>query len=143
MWDMKPGLGLLGGHLFHDLLEKHLPVREIEKCSIPLGVTAFNLANFSTSCIQSGDLASAIRASCTFPVLFQPVSMTDGLHIDGGIFDQYGLMALPGIPSRSTDELPWVINVVFDGMPHDDRQLPSQYHSRCRVRYVCLFPAQL
>lgn len=61
-------------------------------------------------------IATAVRASCTFPVLFQPVYIppmgsnhhthnevathkddTEGgnYHIDGGVWDDYGFMGLP------------------------------------------------
>jgi hypothetical protein len=43
-----------------------------------------------------GNIAVAVRASCTFPGMFQPV-MIDGIGpcIDGGVWDHAGLMAMP------------------------------------------------
>ena len=51
-----------------------------------------------------GNIAVAVRASCTFPGMFQPV-MIDGIGscIDGGVWDHAGLMAMPdAIKASST-----------------------------------------
>lgn len=130
MWDSGHlGLGVLRGHLFQDLLENSLaPVESIEECHIPLGVTAYNLQSLTTTRCTMGKLATAVRASCTFPVLFQPVHLavhaepsrspspaspisasaqseaTHQYHIDGGIFDDYGFMALPPTPTVGNDD---------------------------------------
>lgn len=77
IWDLGIGLGLLKGDLFQRLLEDKFPVKTIEECSIPLGVTAYDVLGFRTNCITKGDLATAVRASCTFPGLFQPVVIDD------------------------------------------------------------------
>jgi NTE family protein len=107
MWDVGFGLGLLKGQLFQEILEKNLKVKTFEECSIPLGVTAYDVLGMKTNCLTSGDIATAIRASCTFPGLFQPVLIDEKLHIDGGVFDDGGLMALPSIPSSNL-----IVNVV-------------------------------
>ena len=64
---------------------------------------------FRTRIIQSGDLATAIRASCCFPGLFQPVSVEGTLCIDGGVFDKSGMMALPvGLTYIFVDNSPMI-----------------------------------
>jgi predicted acylesterase/phospholipase RssA len=107
VWDMGGFGGLLQGRLFHDVLTKQLLAKRIEDCKIPFGATAFDLVRFHTNCIQKGCLATAIRASCTFPGLFQPVIIDNTPHIDGGVFDDSGLMALPGIPDSNL-----IVNIV-------------------------------
>jgi hypothetical protein len=62
-------------------------------------LSCFHLGRWEWS---SGELATAIRASCTFPLLFQPVWLEGSYHIDGGVFDDGGLMALPGVPASNT-----------------------------------------
>jgi NTE family protein len=84
MWDLGMGFGLLRGHLFQNLLEKHLPVGRIEDCPIPFGTTAWDVCRFRTNVLHKGNIATAIRASCTFPVLFQPAWINGWPHIDGG-----------------------------------------------------------
>jgi predicted acylesterase/phospholipase RssA len=87
--------GLLKGELFQELIERNLPVKTFEECPLPLGVTTFDLGNMKTQHITKGHLATAMRASCTFPGMFQPVTIGGTPHIDGGVFDGIGLMALP------------------------------------------------
>lgn len=77
IWDVGIGLGLLKGNLFQKILEEKFPVQTFEECRIPLGVTAYDVLGFRTNCITRGNLATAVRASCTFPGLFQPVVIDD------------------------------------------------------------------
>lgn len=107
VWDIGGIGGLLQGKMFHEILERVLPVKKIEDCKIPFGATAFDLLRFRTKLLHEGCLATAIRASCTFPGLFQPVIIDSSPHIDGGVFDDVGLMALPGVPTSKL-----VVNVV-------------------------------
>jgi NTE family protein len=107
IWDVGFGLGLLKGQLCQEILERDLKVKTFEECSIPLGVTAYDVLGMRTNCITTGDIATAVRASCCFPGLFQPVLIDGSLHIDGGCFDEGGLMALPSVPSSNL-----IVNVV-------------------------------
>lgn len=95
IWDTGGTGGLLKGQLFQALLERELSVQTIEDCPYPLGVTTFCLGKFRTNHITKGHLATAMRASCTFPGLFEPVKIGGRPNIDGGVFDNVGLMALP------------------------------------------------
>lgn len=120
MWDMGGMGGLLKGQLFHELIESNLPNKRFEHCRIPVGITAYDVLGFRTKILKGeGELATAIRASCTFPLLFQPVSIDGYPHIDGGIFDDVGLMALPGLPSSNL-----IVNIVFDRSSLSTRKLP-------------------
>ena len=105
IWDVGGSGGLLKGQLFQELVERNLPVRTFEECPIPLGVTTFDLLRCKTQYITGGCLATAMRTSCTFPGLFQPVQIDGSPNIDGGVFDGVGLMALPhalGLESNTT-----------------------------------------
>jgi NTE family protein len=93
-WDPGPGLGLLRGALFRRRLERLLPVARFEDCPVPVAVSAFDLAARRTVVLDRGDLASAITASCAFPLLLQPVRRAGRLLSDGGIADRPGLAGL-------------------------------------------------
>jgi NTE family protein len=90
VWDVGIGFGLLKGQFFQNKLEEFLPIKTFDQCKIPLGVTAYDVYRFRTNCIEKGDLATAIRASCCFPVLFAPVMIDSYPHIDGGVHDAVG-----------------------------------------------------
>uniref|UniRef100_A0A7S3M752 PNPLA domain-containing protein n=1 Tax=Spumella elongata TaxID=89044 RepID=A0A7S3M752_9STRA len=95
IWDVGGVGGLLKGELFEQLIERNLPVQRIEECKYPLAVTTYDLMRFKTLHLTEGKLAQAMRASCTFPGMFQPVMIEGSPNIDGGVFDNVGLMALP------------------------------------------------
>lgn len=101
MWDIGGFAGLLKGQLMQSQLEKRLLVKNMEECRLPLGVTAYDVFRFETKCINKGDLASSIRASCCVPVLFQPVLIDGWPCVDGGTFDWNGAMALSGVPNSN------------------------------------------
>ena len=90
-WDPAPGAGLLRGRLFRERLDRLLPVRTFAECRIPLSLSVFDMATRSTRVIDSGELAPAIQASCTVPLLFHPVRHQDTWLYDGGILDRPGL----------------------------------------------------
>lgn len=98
-WDPAPGLGLLRGRLFRERLERLLPVGTFEQCRVPLAVSVFDLGARRTRVLGQGDLASALVASCAFPVLLQPVRREGRLLSDGGIADRPGLAGLARAPA--------------------------------------------
>ena len=89
---------------FHDLLDIIIPRIAISRgkklaetintlvqnkgfkdLNIPLAVVATDISNGQTIIYQSGDLSLAIRASCSIPVIYQPVKIEDKFVVDGGI----------------------------------------------------------
>jgi predicted acylesterase/phospholipase RssA len=68
-------------------------------------------------------LATAIRASACFPVLFSPVMVDGWPHIDGGVCDTVGMMALPGIPEDSR----LIVNVINGNSQLSHSVVPEQY----------------
>lgn len=94
-WDPRPGLGLLRGGRFQALLEETLLSSTFEACRAPLSVSVYDVAARKTVVLSSGPLASAIRASCTFPGLFQPTWHEGRAYLDGGIADRPGLLGAP------------------------------------------------
>ncbi len=93
-WDPAPGLGLLRGELFRKKLDELLPVQRFEECRVPVSLSVFDLGSRTTSVVESGDLASAMQASCALPVLFHPVRREGRLLSDGGIADRPGLLGM-------------------------------------------------
>lgn len=92
--DEATGPGLLRGLAFDYLLRELLSrvsVRDFSDCATPVRIAAFNLATLKTQVLDDGDLTLAIRASCCFPGLFQPVRIGSHRFLDGGIADRPGL----------------------------------------------------
>jgi NTE family protein len=94
-WDPAPGAGLLAGRKFDRLLRDMLPVTAIDRCRVPVRISAFAIARRATEVLAGGDLAHAIRASCAVPGLFLPVWIGQRAYWDGGILDRPGLAGVP------------------------------------------------
>lgn len=94
-WDPRPGLGVLRGRKFRAVLQDMLPVQRIEDCPTPLALSVYNAFRHRTEVLASGDLASAIQASCTVPLMFHPVWINHKPYLDGGILDRPGLLGMP------------------------------------------------
>ena len=96
-WDPWPGQGLLRGRLFKENLDRILQHRRLEDCQVPAAISVFDMKERATVVLRTGDLATAIQASCALPVMFHPVKIGDRNYLDGGILDRPGLAGtVPG-----------------------------------------------
>mmetsp|Transcript_45860 Transcript_45860/g.98944 ORF Transcript_45860/g.98944 Transcript_45860/m.98944 type:complete len:308 (-) Transcript_45860:95-1018(-) len=107
VWDVldpSVGPGLLVGEGLERELGRFLP-ENFESLKLPFACTAWSVFAGRTEVLQTGRLASAVRASCSVPGLFQPMSMNRRRWlVDGGVRDpsgSHGLQALPKQPRRS------------------------------------------
>lgn len=90
-----------------------------EDLRIPLGVMATDFYDRLECEIDSGDLLSALAASCALPAIFRPVRRKGRVLIDGGIFNP-----LPF--DRLCDRADIVIAVDVNGGPEGDgSKLPT------------------
>lgn len=110
-WDLDPtlglgrllggqssGPGLLRGEAFTRLLDTSLAevgARHLGDCRVPLRVVVFDVDRRTTRVLsdQAVPLSLAVRASCSFPGLFQPTRIADDRFLDGGIGDRAGIKA--------------------------------------------------
>ena len=68
------------------LIRRHFPVDRFEKLAIPFAaVTCDPIAGELVVLKDSGDVVTAIQASCAVPVIFSPVRVNGRLLSDGGI----------------------------------------------------------
>lgn len=94
-WDPRIGPGLLRGALFRQLLDALLPVRTFAACPVPLAISVFDVVGRRVRVLDRGLLAPAIQASCSVPLMFQPVWIDGRPHVDGGVADRPGLAGMP------------------------------------------------
>ncbi len=78
--------GALSSVPMGEFLERELPVKRFEDLTIPFAAVAFDLVN-GEEVVQkdTGDLITAIRASCAVPGLFTPVNDNGQMLVDGGV----------------------------------------------------------
>lgn len=86
--------GLLKGERFVELMRQFLPVQTFEALPVPLLLVATNLSTQAPEVMRTGDLASAVHATCAYPGLFQAVRREQHLLWDGGIVDKAPALAL-------------------------------------------------
>jgi NTE family protein len=90
-------LGLASNHRLADLIEQVFESQRFEDLRIPVAVVATDLANGEEVVFTHGNLSEAIRASCAFPGLFEPVQIGTRCLADGGLVAQ--------VPTRAAREL--------------------------------------
>jgi NTE family protein len=78
-------LGLASNHRLADLIERVFDSRQFEDMKIPLAVIATDLASGDPVVFRQGPLVEAIRASCAFPGLFEPIQIGTRCLADGGL----------------------------------------------------------
>ena len=78
-------LGLASNHRLGDLIKRVFDARKFEDLRIPMAVIATDLNNGEPVVLTHGNLIDAIRASCAFPGLFEPVEIGTRTLADGGL----------------------------------------------------------
>ena len=78
-------LGLASNSRLADLIERVFNSRQFEDLRIPLAVVATDLTSGEPVVFTQGNLVDAIRASCAFPGLFEPVEIGTRCLADGGL----------------------------------------------------------
>ena len=81
-------LGLASNHRLGDLIEQVFESKRFEDLRIPTAIVATDLANGEPVVFTHGNLCEAIRASCAFPGLFEPVQIGTRYLADGGLVAQ-------------------------------------------------------
>jgi len=78
-------LGLASNQRLGDLIGRVFESRQFEDLRIPLAVVATDLSSGEPVIFTQGNLVDAIRASCAFPGLFEPVQIGTRCLADGGL----------------------------------------------------------
>lgn len=91
---------------FRNFLKKTLRAKRLEDLEIPLVVTATDLDNGKSVSFTSGPIVDIICASCSIPVIFNPVNINGVYYVDGGVFRNF-----PVTPIRSSCDIVIGINV--------------------------------
>lgn len=80
-----PKSGFLKLDKFGSLLEKWLPVKNIEDFRIPSVICATDIDNGKSVGWAKGEAVPRVLASCSIPVVFQPVRINGVNYVDGGV----------------------------------------------------------
>lgn len=111
-------LGLASNHRLGDLIARVFDSKQFEDLRIPMAVVATDLNTGEPVVLTHGNLVDAIRASCAFPGLFEPVKIGTRCLADGGL--------VAPVPTRAVRDLgaEFVLGVSV-GIQDADRGSPS------------------
>ena len=90
-------LGIASNHRLGRLIEDVFDSRTFEDLKIPVAIVATDLSSGEAVVFTQGNLREAIRASCAFPGLFEPVEIGTRCLADGGLVAQ--------VPTRAARQL--------------------------------------
>ncbi len=77
--------GLIDGGKILEMLKDTLPVKEFDDLQIPLALETTDLQRGECCTLADGELAKAIRASISIPLIFTPVRHDGRILVDGGL----------------------------------------------------------
>ena len=89
-----PHAGMVSGEGLQRFFERVIPARTFDELRLPFAAVATDLATGHRVDITSGPLARAVLASCSLPVLLEPVSEGGRLLVDGGVSSQLPVRAV-------------------------------------------------
>lgn len=82
--------GLFNTVVFEKIIKKYIPHDSFEGLKRPLYVSVTDLTNASALIFNQGNLSFAVKASCCFPLVFQPVIYNEDTYLcDGGILNNF------------------------------------------------------
>jgi len=89
--------GLASNERLGALVQRLFGTKQFEDLRLPLAIVATDLGTGDAVVFRRGNLAQAIRASCAFPGLFEPIQIGTRCLADGGL--------VAPVPARAAREL--------------------------------------
>ena len=80
--------GVIDGARVEAFINRHIGQRSFDELKIPLAVVTTDIKTGEEIVIAHGDVARAVRASCTFPGLMAPMKANGRMLVDGGVVDK-------------------------------------------------------
>lgn len=88
-----PRMGLISSEGIHRFIKGHLRARNIGELKKPFAAVCADLVTGEKVVLTSGNLARAVQASCSLPVIFTPTLVAGRYLIDGGYVNQIPVLA--------------------------------------------------
>jgi NTE family protein len=83
-----PRTGLISGKKVETMLQMLTRNRTFDQLKIPFAAVTTDIERGEAVVIKEGNVAAAVRASISIPVIFKPVRMDGRLLVDGGVVDR-------------------------------------------------------
>jgi NTE family protein len=107
-------VGLASNDRLGALVQRFLDLRQFEDLVIPTAIVATDLGTGDPVVFKQGSLTDAIRASCAFPGLFEPIQIGTRCLADGGL--------VAPVPTRAARQLGAQIVVGISVGLHDGQR---------------------
>lgn len=91
-----PKAGLFDSKRFRYFLKRHLRAKNFEDLQIPMVVMATDLDNGESHEFRTGPIVEAVTASCSVPIIFNPVVIKGIHYVDGGLFHNFPVSIIRG-----------------------------------------------
>ncbi|MCC6287719.1 MAG: patatin-like phospholipase family protein [Chitinophagaceae bacterium] len=93
--------GLFSTIVFEKLIKKYIPHDSFENLKIPLYVAVTDITHAKSLIFKEGSLSFAIKSSCCFPLVFQPVLYNKDTYLcDGGLLNNFPVEQLRSICNK-------------------------------------------
>ncbi|MBO4382153.1 MAG: patatin-like phospholipase family protein [Bacteroidales bacterium] len=89
-----PKGGLFDSRPLLTLLQNKLPYRRLEDLPIPTYIVASDIEHGVPKVFAKGEIAPRVVASCSIPVIFQPICINGVHYVDGGAFQNLPVSAI-------------------------------------------------
>ena len=89
-----PHAGMISGEGLAHYFEHVIPARTFDELRLPFAAVATDLATGRRVDVTTGLVAHAVLASCSLPVLLEPVAEEGRLLVDGGVSSQLPVRAV-------------------------------------------------
>ena len=83
-----PKLGLVKSKKLEETLERLIGSDDIQSLKMPYAAVATDIVTAEEVVFTNGPVAEAVRASCSVPVVFEPIKVRDRLFVDGGLVNE-------------------------------------------------------
>ncbi len=70
---------------FQKIIEREIPYKNIEELPIKTLICATDIDNGTKVAFSNGPLSESIIASCSIPIVFEPVTINGKRYVDGGV----------------------------------------------------------
>ena len=91
-----PKMGLFDSSKFHGYIKKIIRTKDLSELQIPVIVMTTNLDSGEAHAFKQGPIPETVTASCSVPIIFNPVKI-DGTHyVDGGLFNNFPVSIIRG-----------------------------------------------
>ncbi len=110
---------------------------DFNKLMVPYRCVASDIYRHESVAFSNGELAECVRASMSFPLVFQPIEIGDTLFYDGGLYDVYpvNVMERDFHPDRLIG-----VDVSTPNTPPGLNDLVNQLENMIMTGYMAPFP---